>query len=426
MIPKEKKVLFPLISILKKDPLGTDKPLELMEKPMNDVAYPQGFTATGTVCGIKKNGKPDLGLIQSEPPAMAFGAFTRNAAAAAPVLYCREVLSQGNLVSHVLVNSGNANAATGPHGYAAVLETAGYLRAEIPSLGDALICSTGVIGEPLPLKAVKHGIHRLGDTTTERVAFHQAILTTDTFPKIAEKALFFRGKEIRMGGCAKGAGMICPNMATMLAFLTTDIGLPREFQGRFLQLVDRSFNSISVDGDMSTNDTVILLANGASGLHYAELSPPEKTKFETSLMEMMLDLAQAIVRDGEGATKLITVEVQGAAQESEAKAAARAVSNSPLVKTAFFGEDANWGRVLAAAGYSGAAMDLEKMTLEFCGVQVFHQGKPLAINEVDLTKRMQEKEVSVRLDLGVGSASWTYWTCDFSYEYVKINGSYRS
>lgn len=392
---------------------------------MHDVAFPQGFSAAGTACGIKKNGNPDAGLLVSEPPARAFGAFTRNAAAAAPVILCREVIATGSRVSHILVNSGNANAATGERGYRDAVASVARLRAGTTVAGAVLVSSTGVIGEPLPMDALGRGIDTLvagrGDAP-----FHRAIMTTDTFPKTAQASLTLGGCDVRLGGTSKGAGMICPNMATMLAYLTTDIDLPDSYNARFLDMVERTFNSISVDGDMSTNDTVILLANGVSGVVYADLPASEQAAFDAALSGLMGELARAIVRDGEGATKLITVEVAGAASEADAKAVCRAVSNSPLVKTAFFGGDANWGRVMAAAGYSGANVEMTSLALEFCGVRVFENGLPLPVSEDDMATRMKAKEVTVRLDLGVGTAAWTYWTCDFSYDYVKINGSYRS
>ncbi len=393
---------------------------------MKNVSYPKGFSARGTACGIKKSGQPDLGVLASEPPATAFGAFTRNAAAAAPVRYCREALAAGQAVSHVLVNSGNANAATGPKGYEDALESVARVRKVFGSEGAVLVCSTGVIGEVLPMESLRKGIDALSHDTKLAADFSTAIMTTDTFPKTAEVSLKFADGEVRIGGAAKGAGMICPNMATMLAFITTDIGLDSDYRPAFLGAVDRSFNSITVDGDMSTNDTALLLANGASGIRYAALPPAERRNFDAALGDLMRKLAQAVVRDGEGATKFISVEVGGADSESDAKAVARAVSNSPLVKTAFFGGDANWGRVLAAAGSSGASLDMAKLSLEFCGVRVFEHGKPLPRDEADMARRMQEKDVSVSLDLGLGKAGWTYWTCDLSYDYVKINGSYRS
>jgi len=393
---------------------------------MKDVSFPQGFSAAGTACGIKKNGKPDLGVLRSDPPAQGFGAFTRNAAAAAPVAFCREVLAAGSRISTILVNSGNANAATGPKGLADTRTTADSYRTLSRVGGGILVCSTGVIGEPLPMPALQRGIEQLCGSTGGEAGFSAAIMTTDTFPKTAEKELQLGGRSVRLGGAAKGAGMICPNMATMLAFITTDLDLPKTYRPVFLDAVDRSFNSITVDGDMSTNDTVLLLANGASGVRYEILNASEKAIFDGALLGLLRDLAQAVVRDGEGATKFITVEVVGAVSEADAKAAGRAVSNSPLVKTAFFGGDANWGRVLAAAGYSGAELNMEKISLEFCGVKVFDKGMPLSRDEEDMARRMKEKNVSVKLNLGAGEASWTYWTCDLSYDYVKINGSYRS
>ncbi|HEX2612911.1 MAG TPA: bifunctional glutamate N-acetyltransferase/amino-acid acetyltransferase ArgJ [Fibrobacteria bacterium] len=392
---------------------------------MQDVSFPKGFTAAGVAAGIKKNGNPDVGLLRSEPPARAFGAFTRNAAAAAPVRQCREVLASGESVAFVLVNSGCANAATGERGYKDSLDSAARVKSVTHSQGSVLVSSTGVIGEPLPMEALNRGIDALAAGKGE-APFHRAIMTTDTFPKVAEMSLSLGGREVRLGGAAKGAGMICPNMATMLAYLTTDIALPAGYRDGFLEVVDRTFNSISVDGDMSTNDTVILLANGASGVEYAGLSPADKELFDGALRGLMGDLARAIVRDGEGATKLIAVEVFGARSEADARAVGRAVSNSPLVKTAFFGGDANWGRVLAAAGYSGAVLEMDRLSLEFCGVKVFEKGLPLPRDEKDLAERMKAREVSVKLDLGIGSSAWTYWTCDLSYEYVKINGDYRS
>jgi glutamate N-acetyltransferase/amino-acid N-acetyltransferase len=398
-----------------------------VDNASGDVAFPRGFSGLGTSAGIKKNGNPDVGLLRSEPPARAFGAFTLNAAAAAPVLYCREVLASGVPVSCIVVNSGCANAATGPQGYQDVLDTVAHLRASGVA-GGILVSSTGVIGEPLPMAKLKAGISALAPSraTGATAPFHQAIMTTDTFAKVAQKSLTLGGHEVRLGGASKGAGMICPNMATMLAYLSTDIDLPADYQAPFQGVVERTFNSISVDGDMSTNDTVILLANGVSGVRYADLAPADQASFDVALSDLMRELAQAIVRDGEGATKLISVEVTGAASEADAKAIGRAVSNSPLVKTAFFGGDANWGRVLAAAGYSGAQLTMETLSLEFCGVKVFDGGVPLPRDEEDLAERMKARDVSVHLDLGIGNAAWTYWTCDFSYDYVKINGSYRS
>ena len=394
---------------------------------MEDVAYPKGFQARGLACGIKKNGNPDLGVLISEPSAQAFGAFTRNAVKAAPVLYCRKVMDGGGKVSHVLVNSGNANACTGDRGYRDVLREAEILREAGRPSGEILISSTGVIGEYLPMDRLEQGIRGLfAPGPMAQASFLGAIMTTDTFQKRAQASLVLDGRKVRLGGVAKGAGMIRPDMATMLAYLTTDIALEPAYAPTFLRAVERSFNSISVDGDMSTNDTVLLLANGASGVGYAGLSAEGRMAFDKALAGLMEELSKSIVRDGEGATKLVTVEVAGAANEREAKAVCMAIANSPLVKTAFFGGDANWGRVVAAAGASGAQLRPESLALEFCGVKVLERGGACAYDEADLSGRMREKDVSVKLDLGLGSGKWTFWTCDLSYEYVKINAAYRT
>jgi glutamate N-acetyltransferase/amino-acid N-acetyltransferase len=395
---------------------------------MQDVTFPRGFRAWGLAAGIKKNGKPDLGVLESNPPAQSFAAFTRNAVKAAPVLFDQKVSDSGAKVSHVLVNSGNANACTGERGYADVEAEAAALREAAKPQGAVLISSTGVIGEYLPMEKVKAGIARLfaPGAAESGVPFVHAIMTTDTFEKRAQRGLELDGAEVRLGGVAKGAGMIRPNMATMLAYLATDIGLEADYRPAFLSAVEKSFNSISVDGDMSTNDTCVLLANGASGVRYAALSADAKRAFDAALQGLMEDLAKQIIRDGEGATKLVTIEAVGARSEADAKKVCQAIANSPLVKTAFFGGDANWGRVLAAAGYSGAELVPEKTALEFCGVKVLEKGGRTGYQESEVAPRMKEKDVSVRIDLGLGQGAWRYWTCDFSYDYVKINADYRT
>ena len=396
-----------------------------------DVSFAKGFEAWGLACGIKKNGKEDLGVIVSDPPAQTFGVFTRNAVKAAPVQYCQQVLASGRRVSHVLVNSGNANACTGARGYEDVLAEVDALKSAAAvsggsAVGEVLVSSTGVIGEYLPMEKLAAGIPRLFASGGSRSPFVQAIMTTDTFPKKAQTSLQLGGKEVRLGGVAKGAGMIRPDMATMLAYMTTDLGLPAEYRDPFSQAVDRTFNSISVDGDMSTNDTAVLLANGASGVAYADLPPEERSRFDDALVGLMGELATSIVRDGEGATKLVTVRVTGAQSDRDAREICRAIANSPLVKTAFFGGDANWGRVVAAAGASGAGLDKDKLALEFCGVKVLSKGGAAKYDEKDVSERMKAKDVSLTLDLGLGRGTWVYWTCDLSYDYVKINAAYRT
>ena len=395
---------------------------------MQNVTFPSGFSAWGLACGIKKNGKPDLGILVSEPPSQAFAAFTRNAVKAAPVLYDQKISDAGAKVSHVMVNSGNANACTGDRGYSDVEAEVAALREIARPAGATMVSSTGVIGEYLPMDKIKAGIARLfaPGAAASAAPFVHAIMTTDTFEKCSERTIPLDGREVRLGGVAKGAGMIRPNMATMLAYLTTDIGLDPDYRPAFLDSVEKSFNSISVDGDMSTNDTCLLLANGASGVRYAALSAAGKTAFDEALQGLMQDLAKLIIRDGEGATKLVTVEAVGARSDADAKKVCQAIANSPLVKTAFFGGDANWGRVLAAAGYSGAELIPERTSLEFCGVQVLAKGSRADYSEAEVAGRMKAKDVSVRIDLGLGSGAWRYWTCDFSYDYVKINADYRT
>lgn len=397
-------------------------------KQASDVEFAQGFAAWGIACGIKKNGKEDLGIIASEPPAQTFGAFTRNAVKAAPVLYCQQVLATGRKVSHVLVNSGNANACTGARGYEDVLRETDLLRESARPRGEILVSSTGVIGQYLPMEKLAAGIPALvaAREGAARAPFVHAIMTTDTFAKKTQASLHLGGKEVRLGGVAKGAGMIRPDMATMLAYVTTDIALEEDYRDAFRRAVDRTFNSISVDGDMSTNDTALLLANGASGVRYADLAAEDRARFDQALASLMQELATSIVRDGEGATKLVTLKVTGARSEADARAVCRGIANSPLVKTAFFGGDANWGRVVAAAGASGVDLDKDRLALEFCGVQVLRHGGAAEYSEAEVSGRMKARDVSLTLDLGLGDAAWTYWTCDFSYDYVKINADYRS
>jgi glutamate N-acetyltransferase/amino-acid N-acetyltransferase len=393
---------------------------------MEDVSFPKGFKAWGLACGIKKNGKPDLGVLVSEPPAQTFSAFTRNSVKAAPVLYDQKVAASGKKLSHVLVNSGNANACTGDQGYADVTSEVAFLREKASPKGEVMVSSTGVIGEYLPMDKIRAGIGRLFAAGETFSPFIHAIMTTDTFEKKAQKVLELDGKEVRLGGVAKGAGMIRPNMATMLSYITTDLELDAGYAPSFLDAVEKSFNSISVDGDMSTNDTALLLANGASGAKYSALSERARQAFDAGLRGIMEELAKLIIRDGEGATKLVTIEAVGARTVEDAKAVCRSIANSPLVKTAFFGGDANWGRVLAAAGYSGAELVPEKTALEFCGVKVLEKGGRTGYLEDDVAERMKAKDVNVKIDLGLGDAAWKYWTCDFSYDYVKINAAYRT
>lgn len=391
---------------------------------MQNVAHPLGFSAVGLACGIKKSGAPDLGVLASDPPARAFGALTRNRSAAPPVQFDRDLLATGRPVSHVVVNSGCANAATGTRGLEDARAMAQCVREAFAAQGEVFVSSTGVIGEFLPMEKIRAGVAALA-TGKGTAGFQAAIMTTDTREKGCERTLALGGKEVRLGGVAKGAGMIRPDMATMLAYLTTDLALDAGYAGTFSRMIDRTFNSISVDGDMSTNDTVLLLANGASGAAYGDLPEADRKAFDEALFGSLLALAQAIVDDGEGATHRIEVRVRGAVSDEDARGVARAIANSPLVKTAFFGGDANWGRLVSAAGSALVPLELPRLRVDFCGVTVF-RGEPCARDEALLAAKMREREVSVELDLGLGGGSWDYWTCDLSYDYVKINGAYRT
>ncbi len=392
-----------------------------------EFSWPKGYRGWGIAAGIKKNSKPDLGILSSEPPAQAFGVFTRNAFKAAPVLQCQAVLAGKNTVSHILVNSGNANACTGERGLSDARRCCEYLNEKSRSPAAVLMCSTGVIGEFLPVDKVLGGIDRLLDVNSSDYAeFHECILTTDKVEKLAEKTFHFSLGEVRISGCAKGAGMIQPNMATMLAYIATDIALPADFQASFFGMVERSFNSISVDGDMSTNDTAILLANGASGIAFVDLNEIEQKTFTKELDALCISLARQIVRDGEGATTCIQIHVEGAKSETEAKLAARTIANSPLVKTAFYGRDPNWGRVVAALGSQELSIHPDQVDVYFCGTLVFTQGMATEYDEKALKEKMEEPELELNLNLYAGNSTWTYWTCDLTNDYININASYRS
>ncbi len=396
-----------------------------------DTILPQGFRFAGVAAGIKKTGAPDFAAVISDRPCAAAATFTRNAFPAAPVLYDRELLS-GNPAGlrGVVINSGCANACTGDDGMvdAAEMARVAEFAFGVPTRSIAVM-STGIIGPRLPMDRIAAGAQAASAALAAdgADAAAQAIMTTDTRPKIAHR----RVDGASLWGMAKGAGMIHPNMATMLSVVVTDAAVsPRALDAMLRAAVDLSFNCISVDGDMSTNDTVLAIANGAAGQvdHHA---------FAVALTEVCTELAQQIVRDGEGATKFITVRVMGAANENDARVAAKAIANSPLVKTAFYGGDANWGRILAAVGYSGARVNpaeadlwiapgTENATASHARVQLVENGRPLAYSEETATRIFQGAEISVSVDLGLGRGHATVWTCDLSHEYVDINGHYRT
>lgn len=392
------------------------------------VTGPRGFAAAGIACGLKKNSTPDLALVFSESPAVAAGVFTTNKVKAAPVIVSQEHLAAASARA-VVINSGNANACLGEQGLAdaraVAAKTAGLLQV---SPNEILLGSTGVIGVPLPVGKILEALPALVDSLspTGGAAAARAIMTTDTRPKECACCLELGGGEVRIGGMAKGAGMIHPKMATLLGVITTDARVERELLREALREVTAlTFNRITVDGDTSTNDTVFLLANGMAD------APPvtrgrSLEEFKAGLYEVAVHLAKMLVQDGEGATKFITVRVTGAATEEEAETAARAVANSNLVKTAFFGEDANWGRILAAVGYSGIDFSPETTGITLGGLAVFKDGRGLPFSEEEAKRILKAPEAEVVINLHRGAAEATIWTCDFSYDYVKINASYRS
>jgi glutamate N-acetyltransferase/amino-acid N-acetyltransferase len=392
-----------------------------------------GFSFAGVSCGIKPKTAAygdrilDLALIASDIPCVAAGVFTQNRFPAAPVLYDRESLQTTSTGYRALViNAGNANACTGAQGLADAAAMAARVEQalDLPA-GSALVMSTGVIGVALPMDRVQGGIDaataslHLGPEAAMAAA--SAIMTTDTVPKLA----FRRAGQASLLGIAKGAAMIHPNMATMLAAIVTDAALdPEMLQSALRRAVDLSFNAITVDGDTSTNDTVLVLANGLAG-------PVDAADFEAALAEVCVELAQQIVRDAEGASKFIIVRVTGAPTMAAARQVAQAIATSPLVKTAVYGGDPNWGRVLAASGRSGVDLDPGQVALWFApahgpACQVVAAGAPLSYDEAEAARIFAGAELGIRLDLGVGEAEATLWTCDLTHDYVSLNANYRT
>ena len=392
------------------------------------ITAPKGFKAAGIHCGIKKSRK-DIALIVSEYPATAAAVFTLNKVQAAPVLVCKKHLEESAAFKAIIVNSGNANACTGDQGYAdAVIMASETASALGVNPEEIFVSSTGVIGETLPMEKIISGIRNvaLQLDESEYLSAAEAIMTTDTFSKSYSATFLINGIEVNIGGIAKGSGMIHPNMATMLGFITTDAAIDKKvFQNLLKNTVDKTFNRITVDGDTSTNDMVIALANGASGISI-EPNTPMYEIFEEQLFTLLKKLAIDIIKDGEGATKLIEITVEGALNDDDAVKAARSVSLSPLVKTAIHGEDANWGRILAAVGYSGIEFDPDKFEIEINGTPILKQNYTVTLPIAEANKTLKPKEIKIVLKLHAGNGSATYWTCDFSEDYVKINGSYRT
>ncbi len=393
-----------------------------------------GFRAVGVTCGLKQSGNPDLTLVLSDGPCTAAAVFTTNAFKAAPVLYDMALLERAGGMRGVVINAGNANAVTGQQGLrdaeqmARLTEQACHLPAD-----SVFVMSTGVIGEPMPMHKLERGI-ALAARAIATPAGEQgqdaarAIMTTDTVSKEAFLQTTVSGQAVRLGGMAKGSGMIHPNMATMLAVVVTDANVaPAALQAALRQAADASFNRVSVDGDTSTNDTLLLLASGQAGNPAIEPDSAAFGQFVAALTQLCIKLARMIARDGEGATKLIEITVSGAATEAEADRAAKTVATSPLVKTALFGNDPNWGRVLAAVGRSNVQVNPTAVSLWLGDFLLLSAGEPQPFDAVAASQWLASaNEVKLRAQLGVGQAQATVWTCDLSYKYVEINAEYHT
>ena len=393
-------------------------------------ALAAGFHTAATACGLKASGNLDLGLVWSEGPCSAAGVFTTNRVQAAPVHVCRETLAAAaGRVRGVLYNSGCANAVTGERGLTDARRMRELAAAAIDAKPDELlVLSTGVIGKFLDMGKLASGITALRSHSALRAAGDaaRAIMTTDTRAKLAFSPLVLPGGRTTIAGFAKGAGMIHPNMATMLSVITTDARIePARLDRALRSAVERSFNRISVDGDMSTNDTVLVLASGASGAIVDDAGEPE---FTGALTEVCVSLARQVARDGEGATRLVELRVTGGATDAQAHRVGDAIACSPLVKTAIHGNDPNWGRILAAAGYSGEAIEPDRVGLWFGDgdVQLLDRGLPVAFDAARASALLQQDPAIIHLDLGLGTASAVVWTCDFSAEYVRINADYTT
>lgn len=400
--------------------------IPLAEIP-GSVCAPRGFRAAGVAAGIKPSGAPDVALIVSDSPASAAAVFTNSRVVAAPVVVSRAHVKGGS-ARGIVVNSGNANACTGAQGKADAERMAELAAAAVGAPpAEMLVASTGVIGRPLPMEKLEQGIRAAAaQLAPDGAPAARAIMTTDTLPKEVAVEFEAGGQRVRIGGIAKGSGMIAPRMATMLAFITTDVQIwPEVLQAALRSSVERSLNCITVDGDTSTNDTVFVLANGQSKANAAPGSPVHRA-FCEALLAVCTRLAKELARDGEGATKLVEIQVTGARSVAQARQVGLTVGNSPLVKTALFGNDPNWGRILAAAGRAGVPLEPEELNLRVAGVPLVHGGEPLPFDEATASKAMDAPEVLIELDLGHGRFASTVWTCDFSYDYVRINAEYTT
>ena len=390
---------------------------------------PQGFRAGTAAAGFKKPGRNDIGLIVSDRPAVMAALFTTNAFKAAPVQVGQEILSRYGTARAVLANSGQANACTGREGLENCRETQRLVAEAVGVQPHEIVpLSTGVIGAQMPMDkweaAVPALVASLGTVDIEGLA--RAMMTTDAFPKMAGRELALKGGTVLLAGVAKGAGMICPNMATMLSVVLTDAAVEREaWQDMFARAVAKTFNRVTVDGDTSTNDTVLGLANGVSGVSAA--AEQDARQLEDALTDVLGRLAHMLVKDGEGATKVMHISVCGAASDADAEQVARTVAHSQLVKTAIYGQDANWGRIVAAVGRSGVAIDPDAVRLTLCGVERFRDGQPVNDHlEEQLAELLKGKDIEVGIELGDGPGVAAVHASDLSHDYVSLNADYRS
>lgn len=402
-----------------------------MTSPLTQV---KGFRAVGITCGLKQSGNPDLALVLSDGPSVAAAVFTTNVFKAAPVLFDMALLQRAETLRGVVINAGNANAVTGRQGLRDAEKMARLVEQACQLPPDSMaVMSTGIIGEPMPMHKIERGVALAaqaiaGPTGAQGENAVQAIMTTDTVPKEALTQANIGGQVVRLAGMAKGSGMIHPNLATMLAVLVTDATIaPAALKAALQQAAAESFNRVTVDGDTSTNDTVLILASGQAQNPTIQVGSADFDGFVSALTRLCTDLAKAIAKDGEGATKLIEVTITGAVSQAEAEQAAKTVATSPLVKTALFGNDPNWGRVLAAIGRSGAQVNPAAVSLWLGDFHLVEAGEPLPFDAVGVSQWLAgANEVTVVANLGIGQEQATAWTCDLSYKYVEINAEYHT
>lgn len=394
------------------------------------VTSPKGFRATGLSAGIRKKEKLDLGVILSDVPASCAAVYTLNAFQAAPLKITKESIAVEGKIQAIVCNSGNANACTGEQGQndAYMMREKTAMKFSLPNHYVA-VASTGVIGELLPMNHILNGIERLSPLSSLESGhrFSTAILTTDLVPKTTCYETEIDGKTITIAGTAKGSGMIHPNMATMLGFITTDANIDSTIlQAALREITDKTFNRITVDGDTSTNDMVLVMANGLAENELLSPEHPEWNHFYMALEKTCEDLAKEIAKDGEGATKLVEVQIKGAQNDEDAGKVAKSIVGSSLVKTAVYGADANWGRIICAVGYSGVDIDPDKVDVFIGDIQMLKGGQPIYFSEEVATHYLKGNEVVITVDLNIGDGNGKAWGCDLSYDYVRINASYRT